>query len=213
MPLPDRLRSAKNPVRKMIVGVRTEVSPCSPPHRAGCVHRRRAVVDAADQDQRQRSNEGDGAGGEHRRFQTNARRHRQHRDRCDGVAEKTGEGVDRKGATEPHRRDLRREDRVIGGMKHAPGKPNKAGRRSTGERMTRIAPYLIAALALVRARPRAWWRDFQDSRHDSSQDEDALIGRALHQHKLHFSEVYGLRRDQSGRIFLKNDRLVFHEGE
>jgi hypothetical protein len=60
---------------------------------------------------------------------------------------------------------------------------------------------------------RAWWRDFQDSRRDSSQDEDALIGRALHQHKLHFSEVYGLRRDQSGRIFLKNDRLVFHEGE
>jgi hypothetical protein len=60
---------------------------------------------------------------------------------------------------------------------------------------------------------RAWWRDFQDSRRDSSQDEDVLIGRALHQHKLHFSEVYGLRRDQSGRIFLKNDRLVFHEGE
>jgi hypothetical protein len=55
--------------------------------------------------------------------------------------------------------------------------------------------------------------DFQDSRHDSSRDEDALIGRALHQHKLHFSEVYGLRRDQSGRIFLKNDRLVFHKGE
>ncbi len=47
---------------------------------------------------------------------------------CDGRAEKTGEGVDRKGATEPHRRDLRREDRVIGGMKHAPGKPNKAYR-------------------------------------------------------------------------------------
>jgi hypothetical protein len=51
------------------------------------------------------------------------------------------------------------------------------------------------------------------SRRDSSQSEDDLIGRALHQHKLHFSEVYGLRRDQSGRIFLKNDRLVFHEGE
>ena len=48
---------------------------------------------------------------------------------------------------------------------------------------------------------------------DSSQDEDALIGRVLHQHKLHFSEVYGLRRDQSGRVFLKNDRVVFHEGE
>ncbi len=31
MPLPDRLRSAKNPVRKMIVGVSTEVSPCFPP--------------------------------------------------------------------------------------------------------------------------------------------------------------------------------------
>ena len=51
------------------------------------------------------------------------------------------------------------------------------------------------------------------SRRDPSQSEDDLIGRALHQHKLHFSEVYGLRRDQSGRIFLKNDRLVFHEGE
>jgi hypothetical protein len=43
--------------------------------------------------------------------------------------------------------------------------------------------------------------------------EDDLIGRALHQHKLHFAEVNGLRRDQPGRIFLKNDRLVFHEGE
>jgi hypothetical protein len=51
------------------------------------------------------------------------------------------------------------------------------------------------------------------SRRDASQSKDDLIGRALHQHKLHFSEVYGLRRDQSGRIFLKNDRLVFHEGE
>ena len=58
---------------------------------------------------------------------------------------------------------------------------------------------------------RAWWRDFQDSRRDSSRDEDALIGRALHQHKLHFSEVYGLRRNQPGRIFVKNDRLAFHE--
>jgi hypothetical protein len=45
------------------------------------------------------------------------------------------------------------------------------------------------------------------------QSEDDLIGRALHRHKLHLSEVYGLGRDQSGRIFLKNDRLVFHEGE
>ena len=52
---------------------------------------------------------------------------------------------------------------------------------------------------------RAWWRDFQDSRRASSQDDDTLIGRALRQHKLHFSEVYGLRRDQSDRIFLKND--------
>jgi hypothetical protein len=50
-------------------------------------------------------------------------------------------------------------------------------------------------------------------RRDSGQDEDALIGCALHQHKLHLSEVYGLRRDQAGRILLKNDGLVFHEGE
>jgi hypothetical protein len=50
-------------------------------------------------------------------------------------------------------------------------------------------------------------------RRDSAQDEDALIGCALHQHKLHLSEVYGLRRDQAGRILLKNDGLVFHEGE
>jgi hypothetical protein len=50
-------------------------------------------------------------------------------------------------------------------------------------------------------------------RRDSGQDEDALIGCALHQHKLHLSEVYGLRRDQAGRILLKNDGLVFDEGE
>ena len=37
---------------------------------------------------------------------------------------------------------------------------------------------------------------------DSDQDEDALIGCTLHQHKLHLSEVYGLRRDQPGRVFL-----------
>lgn len=45
------------------------------------------------------------------------------------------------------------------------------------------------------------------------QDQDALIGCALHQHKLHLSEVYGLRRDQTGCILFKNDGLVFHEGE
>ena len=45
----------------------------------------------------------------------------------------------------------------------------------------------------------------------SRSGEDDLIGRALHQHKLHFTEVDGLRRDQPGRIFLKNDRLAFHE--
>jgi hypothetical protein len=32
--------------------------------------------------------------------------------------------------------------------------------------------------------------------------EDDLLGRALHQHKLHFAEVDGLRRDQPSRIFL-----------
>ena len=51
------------------------------------------------------------------------------------------------------------------------------------------------------------------SRPDSSQNETALVGCALHQHKLHLSEVYGLGRDQAGRIFLKNDGLVFDEGE
>jgi hypothetical protein len=40
-----------------------------------------------------------------------------------------------------------------------------------------------------------------------------LVGRALHQHKLHFSDVYRLRRDHAGRIFLKNDGFVFHKGE
>ena len=42
---------------------------------------------------------------------------------------------------------------------------------------------------------------------------DTLIGRALHQHKLHFTDVYGFRRDHAGRIFLKNDGFVFHKGE
>jgi hypothetical protein len=50
-------------------------------------------------------------------------------------------------------------------------------------------------------------------RRGSGQHEDALIGCPLHQHKFHLSEVYGLRRDQAGRILLKNDGLVFHEGE
>ena len=45
----------------------------------------------------------------------------------------------------------------------------------------------------------------------SRSGEDDLLGRALHQHKLHFAEVDGLRRDQPSGIFLKNDRLVFHE--
>jgi hypothetical protein len=40
-----------------------------------------------------------------------------------------------------------------------------------------------------------------------------LIGRALHQHKLHFADVYCFRRDHAGRIFLKNDGFVFHKGE
>jgi hypothetical protein len=41
----------------------------------------------------------------------------------------------------------------------------------------------------------------------------ALVGGALHQHKLHFSQMYGLRRDQAHRIFLENDGLVFHQSE
>ena len=41
----------------------------------------------------------------------------------------------------------------------------------------------------------------------------SFVGRALHQHKLHLSQVYGLFRDQAHRIFLKNGGLVFHKGE
>ena len=41
----------------------------------------------------------------------------------------------------------------------------------------------------------------------------ALLGGALHQHKLHLSQMYGLRRDQASRIFFENDRLVFHKSE
>jgi hypothetical protein len=40
-----------------------------------------------------------------------------------------------------------------------------------------------------------------------------LVRRALHQHKLHFADVYRLRRDHAGRIFLQHDGFVFHEGE
>jgi hypothetical protein len=49
---------------------------------------------------------------------------------------------------------------------------------------------------------------------DGTQDvKDALVGCTLHQHKFHFADVYGLRRDQAGGIFLENDGLVFHERE
>jgi hypothetical protein len=89
------------------------------------------------------------------------------------------------------------------------GQPRSAARQASSARGSKVEVKKERSASKLRA----WWRDFQDSQRDSSQDEDALIGRALHQHKLHFSEVYGLRRDQSGRIFLKNDRLVFHEGE
>jgi hypothetical protein len=87
--------------------------------------------------------------------------------------------------------------------------PRSAARQASSARGSKVEVQKERSASKLRA----WWRYFQDSRRDSTQDEDALIGRALHQHKLHFSEVYGLRRDQSGRIFLKNDRLVFHEGE
>jgi hypothetical protein len=64
-------------------------------------------------------------------------------------------------------------------------------------------------------RPRDWYSALPAPlrSRQANQAEDTLVGCALHQHKLHLSEVYGLGRDQAGRIFLKNDGLVFHEGE
>jgi hypothetical protein len=41
----------------------------------------------------------------------------------------------------------------------------------------------------------------------------SLLGYALHQHKLHLSQMYGLLRDQAHRIFFKNDGLVFCKPE
>jgi hypothetical protein len=99
----------------------------------------------------------------------------------------------------------------------------KAGHRGGGASATpewELAPPTISAdlqqedrkLRLkkreIPSNPRAWWRD---SQRETRQVEDDLIGRALHQHKFHFPEVDGLRRNQPGRIFLKNDRLAFHE--
>ena len=40
-----------------------------------------------------------------------------------------------------------------------------------------------------------------------------LIGCAPHQHELHFSQMYGLSRDETHRIFLEDDGLVFHQSE
>jgi hypothetical protein len=38
-----------------------------------------------------------------------------------------------------------------------------------------------------------------------------LLGRVLHQHKLHLSNVDSLRSDHARRILLKYDRLVLHK--
>ena len=46
---------------------------------------------------------------------------------------------------------------------------------------------------------------FQASGEIVDQLLSALVGPALHQHKLHLANVYGFRRDQANRVFLKND--------
>jgi len=43
--------------------------------------------------------------------------------------------------------------------------------------------------------------------------DSALLGCALHKHKLHLSQMYRLLRDEAGRIFLKNDGLVLNKCE
>ena len=43
--------------------------------------------------------------------------------------------------------------------------------------------------------------------------EQRLIGRPLHQHKLHLSDMYGLRRNHPSSIFLKDNGFVFHKGK
>src|SRR4051794_20160250 len=40
-----------------------------------------------------------------------------------------------------------------------------------------------------------------------------LVRSAFHQHKFHLSDVYCFCRNYSGRVFLKNDGLVFYEGK
>ena len=40
-----------------------------------------------------------------------------------------------------------------------------------------------------------------------------LVRSTFHQHKFHFSDVYGFCGNHSGRVFLKNDGLVFYESE
>ena len=35
----------------------------------------------------------------------------------------------------------------------------------------------------------------------------------FHQHKIHLSDVYGFCGNYSGRVFLKNDGLVFYESK
>ena len=35
----------------------------------------------------------------------------------------------------------------------------------------------------------------------------------FHQHKFHLSDVYGFCGNYSGRVFLKNDGLVFYESK
>ena len=82
----------------------------------------------------------------------------------------------------------RRARRPSEGMDHR--QPRSEARQASSARGSKVEVQKERSASKLRA----WWRDFQDSRRDSSQDEGALIGRALQQHKLHFSEVYGLRR-------------------
>ena len=51
-----------------------------------------------------------------------------HRHRRDGIAEKSGKRMDREGAAEPGRRNLRRQQRIVGGVKHRVGQSEQRHR-------------------------------------------------------------------------------------
>ena len=79
--------------------------------------------------------------------------------------------------------------------------------------LKRALSFGLVPPSLSAAPPSASWSaiDSQRSAAEASFDATALLGRVPHRHELHLTKVYGFRGNEAGRIFFKNDGLVFHK--